>query len=80
VQVNTATLFPGFVTPVCFGVQEITSPSRELNFGLSSGGPRINLSSGGFIIVRTRSGSPTFYIDNPSLSNDAVIRVFGLSN
>lgn len=78
--INTATLFPGFTTPVCFVVQEITSPSQQLNIGLSNGGPRIQLAAGGFLQARVNAGFPTFYVDNPSLTQAALVRVVALSN
>lgn len=78
--ISTSTLFPGFTTPVCWGIAEITSPSLPLNIGLSSGGPRLQVAGAGFLLVRTVAGKPTFYIDNPSVNQAALVRIFGLSN
>lgn len=78
--VSIASLFPAFATPICIGICEITSPGLNLSVGLSSGGPRVSLAAGGFMIFRTATGLPTFYIDNADLTEDAQIRVFGLSN
>jgi hypothetical protein len=79
-QVNTATLFPGFTKPVCYVVTEITNPSLPLNIGLSNGGPRLQLAAGGFLLVRVEGGFPTFYVDNPSATQPALLRVVALSN
>lgn len=78
--INTATLFPGIVTPVAFVVQEITNPPQQLNIGLASGGARIDLNPQGFLMVRVSGGFPTFYLDNPSMSEAALVQVSYLSN
>lgn len=78
--VDTATLFPAFGTPVCFGLHEVTSPALPLNIGLSAGGPRIQMNAAGFMIFRVAAGNPVFYVDNPSATDDAALQVFGMSN
>jgi hypothetical protein len=78
--VSVATLFPGWQVPVAIGIQEITNPSLQLNVGLSSGGPRINMNPAGFMLFRTINGTPTFYVDNPSASSIGLLQVFGISN
>lgn len=78
--INTATLFPGCVTPVAVGIAEITSPGLPLSLGLSNGGPRLNLAAGGWNVTRVVSGFPTFYVDNASPSTAALVQVFILSN
>lgn len=79
-QINTATLFPGCVTPVAIGVQEMTNPGLQVNVGLSSSDTRLQIAPGGFILLRLNGGFPTFYVDNPSVSSPALVRVFILSN
>lgn len=78
--VNLATLFPGFNMPLIFGVAEVTSPSRALNIGLSAGGPRINLAATGFMLWRANGAFNTLYVDNASLTEPALLRVFGMGN
>jgi hypothetical protein len=78
--INTATLFPAWNTPVCIGIAEITTPSLNLNVGLSSGGPRFQLAPGGYLVYRSNGGLPSIYVDNPSASSAALVQVFGLSN
>lgn len=78
--VSVAALFPGFVTPVAIGIQEVSDPAVQLDVGLSAGGPRIKMAESGFMVFRTASGLPTLYIDNADATHDANLRVFGLSN
>lgn len=78
--IDTATLFPGFQTPVAFGIQEITNPSLPVNIGLDSSGARLQMAPGGFMVFRVAGGTPTFYVDNPSLTTAAVVTIVGISN
>lgn len=79
VAVNTATLFPGVNTPICYVLQEITNPPQQLNVGLASGGARLDLNPQGFLMVRVVGGTPTFYVDNPE-STPGLLQVSVLSN
>ena len=79
--ISIAALFPAFVNPVAIGIVEVTSPSQQVNIGLASGGARIHLAEGGFATFRVSTTNlPTFYVDNPSATDAALIQVFGLSN
>ena len=75
----TATLFPGFTTPLLWGIAEMTNPGIQLNVGLASGGARLHMAVGGFWITRVNGTGTTFYIDNAS-SSIALLNVFALSN
>lgn len=79
--VDTGTLFSGFAVPVALGLADTTaSPGVKLNVGMASSGPRIHLAPRGFFYTRTASGFPVFYVDNPSLTQPAVVQVFMLGN
>jgi len=78
-QINTAALFPAFTTPVCIGLQDITNPGVSVGVGTSSTDTRVQIAANGFVVYRTASGLPTFYVDNAT-NAPAAIRVFGLSN
>jgi hypothetical protein len=77
---NLATLFPVANTPLLWGIQDISNPGTQVNVGLSSSGPRFNLNPNGYLTARVNGGAPTIYIDNPSMSNGAIIQLFLLSN
>ncbi len=74
-QINTATLFPGITSPICFGIEDVTDPGVAVSYGTSADDERINLAAGGFAVYRVASGMPTYYFDNATAS-DASIRVF----
>lgn len=77
--VSIATLFPAFATPICIGLEDVTSGGVALNVGTDSGGTKIHMAANGMIVYRTADGTPVFFVDN-STNTDAALRVFGLSN
>ncbi len=79
--IDTSLIFSGFAVPIAFGLADTTeSPGQKLNVGMSVGGPRMHMAARGFIYSRTNGGFPVFYVDNPSLTQPAVVQVFMLGN
>lgn len=76
---NLASLFPAFGTDnVLLTIEEISSTPLQLNFGFTSGGTRLPLTA---LVARLKTGAlPTIYIDNPSLTTDATIRISVVGN
>jgi len=77
---NLATLFPVANTPILWGMEDISSPGQQVNWGLASGGQRFNMAPNGYFVCRVAGGAPTLYIDNPSMSVNALIQLFVISN
>lgn len=81
-QVNLSTLFPITATnnAICYGVVDISNPGQQVNIGLAAGGSRFNMAPSGFMLIRVTGSKPTLYIDNPSATVTAVLKVFCLTS
>lgn len=79
-QIVLSTLFPGFNSYICFGIQDISNPGQAINFGLTSGGARIPMAAGGFSLQRVSGSVPTIFVDNTSVTTPAILRVFAIGN
>lgn len=79
-QINLATLFPFINSAQLWGMQDISNPGQQLNWGLASGGQRFQMNPGGFFECRVTGSAPILYIDNPSSSSYVILKVFCIAN
>lgn len=80
---NLQTLFAGINTAVAIGWSDISNPGQEIDWGLALSGSRFKMNPNGFTLIRVNqalASLPTIYIDNPSVSVNALIQFFCLAN
>lgn len=77
VAVSFADLFPVGSVPVVVGAADISGQNFDL--GLETSGARIHINANGYFVSRVSETSPIFFLDNPSGSQAAYVKLFGLS-
>ena len=79
-QVNLATTFPFLNDAIVYGIKDMSNPGQQVDIGLASSGQRFSMAPGGFFVIRVDGSAPTLYIDNPSVSDAAILQVFTMGN
>ena len=79
--VNLSTLFPFINSAIAVGISDVSTPGQSVKLGFTNASTNLLIMApNGFLLSRVYGALPIVYISNLSLTNQAILRIFVLSN